>query len=97
LRRIYQRAAPQAVIVPLREFLARRLRWVGSLRLHFQRLVCALHFSSFVARSCHFYLRKKTMNRHHGFTFEDAGASSKKRVSYIVGTAPKLTVFRSFD
>jgi hypothetical protein len=26
-----------------------------------------------------------------------AGGSTKKRVSYIVGTAPKLTVFRSFD
>lgn len=28
---------------------------------------------------------------------ENAGSPSKKRVSYIVGTAPKLTVFRSFD
>lgn len=27
----------------------------------------------------------------------DGEKSAKKRVSYIVGTAPKLTVFRSFD
>lgn len=28
---------------------------------------------------------------------ENAGASTSKRVAYIVGTDPKLTVFRSFD
>ena len=30
-------------------------------------------------------------------TLDEGGAASKKRVAYVVGTDPTLTVFRSFD